>query len=162
MTREGRTQWAGALRLRHKHLTAGSMFAARQVPLRLAGWGVLPITSSAVRSRFRVTLVFHSGPFEPFPLLNDAARMFLSKLRGRGCSTGVPRLKRVWDVSFLIRRLSAQARSPSEVSRMNPLLWIFGLVFRCRHSQMSRVFTIKGRTYQVCFKCGKEFDLAEP
>ena len=41
---------------------------------------------------------------------------------------------------------------------MNPLLWIFEFVFRCRHRQMSRVFTIKRRTYQVCFKCGREFE----
>ena len=26
---------------------------------------------------------------------------------------------------------------------MNPLLWIFEFVFRCRHRQLSRVFTIK-------------------
>ena len=45
---------------------------------------------------------------------------------------------------------------------MNPLLWIFEFVFGCRHQQMSRVFTIKRRTYQVCFKCGREFDLPQP
>jgi hypothetical protein len=38
--------------------------------------------------------------------------MFLSKLRGRGCSTGVPGLKRVWDVSFLIRRLFRAGSEP--------------------------------------------------
>jgi len=35
---------------------------------------------------------------------------------------------------------------------------IFQFAFGCQHSQMSRVFTIKQRTYQVCFECGKEFD----
>lgn len=35
---------------------------------------------------------------------------------------------------------------------MNPLLWVFEFVFRCRHRELSRVFTIKGRSYQVCFK----------
>lgn len=45
---------------------------------------------------------------------------------------------------------------------MNPLLWVFEFVFRCRHREMSRVFTIKGRTYQVCFKCGREFECSEP
>jgi hypothetical protein len=44
---------------------------------------------------------------------------------------------------------------------MNPVLWIFEFVFRCRHRELSRVFTIKGRTYQVCFKCGREFDCAD-
>jgi hypothetical protein len=44
---------------------------------------------------------------------------------------------------------------------MNPLLWVFEFVFRCRHRELSRVFTIKGRTYQVCFKCGREFECSE-
>jgi hypothetical protein len=38
------------------------------------------------------------------------------------------------------------------------VLWIFQFAFGCHHSQMSRVFTIEKRTYQVCFKCGQEFD----
>jgi hypothetical protein len=29
-------------------------------------------------------------------------------------------------------------------------------VFTCRHSQLSRVFTIQSRTYKVCLKCGSE------
>jgi hypothetical protein len=41
---------------------------------------------------------------------------------------------------------------------MKPLSWILQFVFGCRHSQLSRVFTIKQRTYQVCFECGKEFE----
>ena len=41
---------------------------------------------------------------------------------------------------------------------MKPLLWIFQFVFGCRHRHLSRVFTIKHRTYQVCFDCGREFD----
>ncbi len=35
---------------------------------------------------------------------------------------------------------------------------IFRFAFGCQHSQLSRVFTIKKRTYQVCFECGKEFE----
>jgi len=31
-------------------------------------------------------------------------------------------------------------------------------VFGCRHSNMSRAFTLAGRTYQVCCDCGSEFD----
>jgi len=42
---------------------------------------------------------------------------------------------------------------------MNPVLWIFQFAFGCRHRHMSRVFTIKRRTYRVCFDCGREFDL---
>jgi hypothetical protein len=35
---------------------------------------------------------------------------------------------------------------------------IFQFAFGCQHSQLSRVFTIKQRTYQVCFECGQEFN----
>lgn len=30
--------------------------------------------------------------------------------------------------------------------------------FGCHHRQMSRVFTIKNRMYQVCVGCGQEFE----
>lgn len=30
-------------------------------------------------------------------------------------------------------------------------------LFGCRHHNLSRVFTIRGRTYQVCCDCGAEF-----
>jgi hypothetical protein len=42
---------------------------------------------------------------------------------------------------------------------MNPLLWVFQFAFGCHRRHMSRVFTIKQRTYQVCLDCGREFDL---
>jgi hypothetical protein len=42
---------------------------------------------------------------------------------------------------------------------MKLLLWIFQVLFGCQHRHMSRVFTIKRRTYKVCFDCGREFDL---
>jgi RNA polymerase-binding transcription factor DksA len=42
---------------------------------------------------------------------------------------------------------------------MNPLARVFQFVFGCRHRHLSRVFTIKERTYKVCFDCGEEFDL---
>jgi len=44
---------------------------------------------------------------------------------------------------------------------MNPLLWIFQFVFGCHHRHLSRVFTIKHRTYRVCFDCGGEFELPD-
>ena len=47
------------------------------------------------------------------------------------------------------------------VVRMNPIGWLMHFVFGCHHAHMSRVFTIKGRTYKVCFDCGEEFDLRE-
>jgi hypothetical protein len=40
---------------------------------------------------------------------------------------------------------------------MKLLLWIFQLAFQCHHNQLSRVLTIKKRTYQVCLECGQEF-----
>jgi len=44
---------------------------------------------------------------------------------------------------------------------MKLLLGIFQFVFGCRHRHLSRVFTIKRRTYKVCFDCGREFDLPD-
>jgi hypothetical protein len=41
---------------------------------------------------------------------------------------------------------------------MKPLLWVFQFTFGCRHQQLSRVFTIRRRTYQVCVECGREFE----
>lgn len=42
---------------------------------------------------------------------------------------------------------------------MKLVLGIFQFVFGCRHRHLSRVFTIKHRTYRVCFDCGWEFAL---
>jgi hypothetical protein len=41
---------------------------------------------------------------------------------------------------------------------MKPLRWILQSAFGCRHRRLSRVFTIKRRTYRVCFECGKELE----
>jgi hypothetical protein len=41
---------------------------------------------------------------------------------------------------------------------VKPLLLIFQFAFGCYHRQRSAVFTIKKRTYQVCLKCGEEFE----
>jgi hypothetical protein len=45
---------------------------------------------------------------------------------------------------------------------MKLLLDVFQIFFGCRHRHLSRVFTIKHRTYKVCFDCGREFDLPDP
>jgi hypothetical protein len=45
---------------------------------------------------------------------------------------------------------------------MNPLLWMFQFAFGCHHRHLSRIFTIKKRTYKVCFDCGTEFDMPDP
>ena len=44
---------------------------------------------------------------------------------------------------------------------MNPLRWILQFALGCRHRHLSRVFTIKHRTYKVCFDCGREFELPD-
>ena len=41
---------------------------------------------------------------------------------------------------------------------MKHLLQAYQFAFGCHHSRLSRVFTIKKRTYQVCLQCGQEFD----
>jgi hypothetical protein len=35
---------------------------------------------------------------------------------------------------------------------------IFSTLFGCHHGNLSRLFTIRRRTYQVCWDCGTEFD----
>jgi len=40
---------------------------------------------------------------------------------------------------------------------MKILLASLDALFGCRHGHLSRVFTIAGRTYQVCCDCGAEF-----
>jgi len=44
---------------------------------------------------------------------------------------------------------------------MRLFLGAFQFIFGCRHRHLSRVFTIKHRTYRVCFDCGREFDLLD-
>ena len=41
---------------------------------------------------------------------------------------------------------------------MNLLFSVFQFAIGCHHRQRSAVFTIKKRTYQVCLKCGQEFE----
>lgn len=41
---------------------------------------------------------------------------------------------------------------------MGRLAVIFNFLFGCHHRQLSRVFTICGRTYRVCCDCGSKFD----
>jgi hypothetical protein len=38
---------------------------------------------------------------------------------------------------------------------------VLQFIFGCRHRHLSRVFTIKRRTYRVCFDCGREFELPD-
>jgi hypothetical protein len=34
---------------------------------------------------------------------------------------------------------------------------LFDVFFGCRHAELSRVFTIGGQTYCVCWSCGSRF-----
>ncbi len=40
----------------------------------------------------------------------------------------------------------------------NFLMSIFASVFGCQHAALSRVFTVKNRSYKVCYDCGREFN----
>jgi hypothetical protein len=37
-------------------------------------------------------------------------------------------------------------------------LWVFEFLFGCHHRKLSRIFTIQKRTYQVCIRCGRQFE----
>jgi hypothetical protein len=41
---------------------------------------------------------------------------------------------------------------------VKPPLSMLKFTFGCHHRRLSSVFTIKKRTYQVCLKCGREFE----
>ena len=41
---------------------------------------------------------------------------------------------------------------------MDRLVATLDFLFGCHHSQLSRFFTIDGRTYQVCCDCGAKFE----
>ena len=38
------------------------------------------------------------------------------------------------------------------------VITLLDFLFGCHHSNLSRVFTIRKRTYRVCCDCGTEFD----
>jgi hypothetical protein len=40
----------------------------------------------------------------------------------------------------------------------NTVRGMFGWLFECHHHNMSRVFTINRRSYQVCIECGQQVD----
>ena len=41
---------------------------------------------------------------------------------------------------------------------MKLLRWLVEALFGCHHGDLSRVFTIEKRTYQVCLECGRELE----
>jgi uncharacterized membrane protein len=40
---------------------------------------------------------------------------------------------------------------------MNSVVTALDFLFGCHHHNLSRVFTIHGRTYRVCCECGAKF-----
>ncbi len=40
----------------------------------------------------------------------------------------------------------------------NPFGAVFDFFLDCHHRELTRVFTLKGRTYRVCCQCGAEFE----
>jgi hypothetical protein len=75
--------------------------------------------------------------------------------------TSVTRDVDEWFFLAAVQSILTKVRSKTIVGQMNPLRWMFQFVFGCHHRHMSRVFTIKGRTYKVCFDCGEEFALPD-
>jgi hypothetical protein len=41
---------------------------------------------------------------------------------------------------------------------MQTLVATLDFIFGCHHTNLSRVFTIEGRTYRVCCDCGAKFE----
>lgn len=41
---------------------------------------------------------------------------------------------------------------------LHPVAKALDYAFGCRHPKLSRIFTIAGRSYQVCCECGAELD----
>jgi len=64
-------------------------------------------------------------------------------------------------VAALPRFLQIQAALPREQLNMGFLAFTLDFLIGCRHRPISRVFTIRGRSYQVCCDCGatREYSL---
>jgi hypothetical protein len=55
-------------------------------------------------------------------------------------------------------QMSLSEEVPLLDSVAHPLANALEFAFGCHHTGLSRVFTIKGRTYKVCLECGATFD----
>ena len=54
--------------------------------------------------------------------------------------------------------MSASEELPRWDRFVYPLAKALEYAFGCHHEHLSRVFTIKGRSYKVCCDCGADFD----
>lgn len=62
------------------------------------------------------------------------------------------------DIEYEVLSMTSSDDVPLWDSVMHPFANALDLAFGCRHGQMSRVFTIDGRSYQVCCACGERFN----
>ena len=56
------------------------------------------------------------------------------------------------------KAMGVTRRPPAESWWSNVITNLLNFVFGCHHINLSRVFTIRRRTYLVCCNCGAEFD----
>ena len=60
---------------------------------------------------------------------------------------------------FDLRKRPRNQKAPqlAKESFREILLAILDFLFGCHHAHLSRVFTLQGETYKVCFDCGGKF-----
>ena len=60
---------------------------------------------------------------------------------------------------FNLRKRSCEQETPqlAKGGVKTFLLAVLDFLFGCHHVHLSRVFTIQGETYKVCFDCGAKF-----
>ena len=105
-----------------------------------------------------------SGP-ETVPKLRQCPRKVMTAggrnpgitPRTNGLGTGLKWL--VERGRFDFRKKSCDQKTPQHVKErlMAILLAILHFLFGCHHVHLSRVFTLQGETYKVCFDCGAKF-----
>ena len=54
--------------------------------------------------------------------------------------------------------MASSERTPLWESVTHPFANALEFAFGCHHAKQSRVFTIEGRSYKVCYDCGAKFD----
>ena len=54
--------------------------------------------------------------------------------------------------------MTGREQAPLLDNVTHPLANVIEFAFGCHHTNLSRVFTIEGRSYKVCCNCGAKFD----
>jgi hypothetical protein len=115
------------------------------------------LLGSCIHRNCRDLQSFCSGHVVSYRSFWTVLLVCVNSLAGSGCVE-------VWTSppSAALSGRPAQSGARLQATRsefMKFLRRIFQFAFgSCHHGQMSRVFTIRKRTYQVCFECGQEFD----